>query len=215
MKKLVIFDLDGTLLNTYADIAAATNHALRLRGYPEHSVAVIKSFVGNGINKLFERALPEGHKHEFLEIRRDFIPFYNEHGTELTFVFDGMTELLEKIQSKNIKIGVASNKYEEATKHLMKHFFPTIGFTAVIGQREGIPTKPDPGIVYEIMKAAEVEDPTDVLYIGDSEVDMQTAKNAGVDVIGVSWGCKTREQLESHFPLSVVDKADEINGFIS
>lgn len=214
MKRLVIFDLDGTLLNTYADIAAATNHALRLRGYPEHSVAVIKSFVGNGINKLFERALPEGHKNEFLEIRRDFIPYYNEHGTELTFVFDGMVELLEKIQSNNIKIGVASNKYEEATKHLMKHFFPTINFVAIIGQRDGIPTKPDPRIVFEIMNAANIEDPSEVLYVGDSEVDMQTAKNAKIDVVGVSWGCKTRETLERHSPIAVVDNADDICKYI-
>lgn len=211
-KKLVIFDLDGTLLNTYADIAAATNYALTLRGYPTHSVAVIRSFVGNGINKLFERALPEGHKNmdEVLSLRRDFVPYYNAHGTENTFVFEGMTELLEKLVAKGCKVAVASNKYQEATRHLIPFFFPTVKFSAIFGQRDGIPTKPDPQIVRDIMKDSFVENCNEVLYVGDSEVDMETAKNAGVEGIGVTWGCKTRELLEHHNPLAVIDKPEEI-----
>lgn len=210
MKKLVIFDLDGTLLNTYADIAAATNQALAKRGYPTHSVEVIRSFVGNGINKLFERALPEGHKDEFLEIRKDFIPYYNEHGTDFTFPFEGITETLYTMQRMGLKIGVASNKYEQATKHLIESYFPEINFAAVIGQREGVPVKPDPSIVSEIMDSAGIHDKNEVLYVGDSGVDMQTAKNAGVDAVGVTWGCRTRKELESFNPKAVVDTCEEI-----
>lgn len=210
MKKLVIFDLDGTLLNTYADIAAATNQALAKRGYPTHSVEVIRSFVGNGINKLFERALPEGHKGEFLEIRKDFIPYYNQHGTDFTFPFEGITETLYTMQRMGLKIGVASNKYEQATKHLIECYFPEINFSAVIGQREGVPVKPDPGVVDEIMNLADIQDKSEVLYVGDSGVDMQTARNAGVDAVGVTWGCRTREELESFNPKAVVDTCEEI-----
>ena len=114
MKRLVIFDLDGTLLNTVADIAAATNHALAANGYPTHSVDAIRSFVGNGINKLFERALPEGHKDEaeVLRIRASFVPYYNEHGAERTVPYPGIPELLTALQAHGLKLAVASNKYQ-------------------------------------------------------------------------------------------------------
>ena len=144
MKKLVIFDLDGTLLNTYEDIAAATNHALAMYGYPTHPTHVIKSFVGNGINKLFERALPEGHKDmdEVLKIRAAFIPYYNEHSADFTMPFEGIVELLYTLQRLGLKLAVASNKYEQATKALIDTYFPEIEWCAVLGQREGVPTKP-------------------------------------------------------------------------
>lgn len=211
-KKLIIFDLDGTLLNTYADIAAATNHALKLHGYPTHSVETIRSFVGNGINKLFERALPEGHKtmDEVLAIRADFVPYYNAHGTEKTFVFEGMTELLNCLKNDGCQVAVASNKYQEATRHLIPFFFPDTEFSAIFGQRDGVPTKPDPQIVFDIMRESGVNERDEVLYVGDSEVDMETARNAGVDGVGVTWGCKTRELLESHNPLAVIDCPREI-----
>lgn len=211
MKKLIIFDLDGTLLNTIGDIAAATNHALQTYGYPTRSVAEIKSFVGNGINKLFERALPQGHKtqEEVLRIRSAFIPYYNAHGTEKTHPFPGMVELLEVLQAKGILLAVASNKYQQATESLIPHFFPTIRFCAVLGQREGIPTKPDPHIVEEIRRSASVET-SDILYVGDSGVDMQTAINAGVEAAGVTWGCRPRPELEKFNPRWIVDQAQEL-----
>lgn len=215
MKQLVIFDLDGTLLNTTLDIAAATNHALASCGYPTHSPEKIKSFVGNGINKLFERALPEGHKSmdEVLKIRSLFIPYYNVHGADFTMPFNGITELLYSLQQMGVKIGVASNKYQQATLHLMDVYFPEIKFTAVFGQRDDVPTKPDPTIVYDIINIAGV-DKKDVLYVGDSGVDMQTAINAGVSAVGVTWGCRTREELLSFSPLAVVDTVEEILDFI-
>lgn len=217
MKKLVIFDLDGTLLNTVSDIAAATNFALAKNGFPTHSVAEIKSFVGNGINKLFERSLPEGYKTEewVLKIRRDFVPYYNEHGADMTMPFPGIVELLYTLGRLGIKMAVASNKYQHATEMLIETYFPEIEFTAVFGQREGIPTKPDTKIVDDILSKAECTDKKDVLYIGDSGVDMQTAQNAGLDAIGVTWGCRTRQELESYSPMAVVDSVEDIMQIIA
>lgn len=216
MKKLVIFDLDGTLLNTYEDIAAATNHALAMYGYPTHSTPVIKSFVGNGINKLFERALPEGHKTEemVLKIRATFIPYYNEHGADFTMPFEGIVELLYTLQRLGLKLAVASNKYQQATKALIDTYFPEIEWCAVLGQRDGVPTKPDPTIVNEILATADITDRSKVLYVGDSGVDMQTAINAGLDAVGVTWGCRSRQELESFSPLAVVDTCEEILNII-
>lgn len=211
MKRLVIFDLDGTLLNTVADIAAATNHALAAYGYPTHPVDKIRCFVGNGINKLFERALPEGHKDEaeVLRIRAAFIPYYNEHGAERTFPYPGIPELLAQLQAQGIKLAVASNKYQEATAQLVAHFFPDIRFEAVLGQRREVPSKPNPRIVEEICALSGTERP-DVLYVGDSGVDMETAANACVEVVGVTWGCRPRTELEKYEPDWLVDRAEEI-----
>lgn len=212
MKKLVIFDLDGTLLNTYEDIAAATNFALTQYGFPTHSTEVIKSFVGNGINKLFERALPEGHKTEemILKIRAAFIPYYNVHGADFTMPFEGIVELLYTLQRLGVKLAVASNKYEQATKALVETYFPEIEWCAVFGQREGVPTKPDPTIVEEILAVAGINNKSEVLYVGDSGVDMQTSINANIDAIGVTWGCRSRKELESFTPKAVVDTTEEI-----
>ena len=208
----MIFDLDGTLLNTYEDIAAATNQALAMYGYPTHPTHIIKSFVGNGINKLFERALPEGEKTEenILKIRAAFIPYYNVHGADFTMPFEGIVELLYTLQRLGLKLAVASNKYEQATKALVETYFPEIEWCAVFGQREGVPTKPDPTIVEEILAAASISDKNEVLYVGDSGVDMQTAINAGIEGVGVTWGCRTRQELESFSPLAVVDTCEEI-----
>lgn len=217
MKSLVIFDLDGTLLNTVADIAAATNHALSANGYPKRTVEEIRSFIGNGINKLFERALPEGSKgmEEVLRIRASFIPYYNEHGCDATMPFPGIPELLGALDGKGIKLAVASNKYNEATCRLIRTYFPGIRFSSVLGQRDGIPTKPDPAVIYEICSEAGIgipEDRESILYVGDSEVDMLTGANAGIPTVGVTWGCKTREQLEKHGPVATVDRPAEIFG---
>lgn len=211
MKQLIIFDLDGTLLNTVGDIAAATNHALTTLGHPTRTVEEIKSFVGNGINKLFERALPEPYKTEenVLRMRAAFIPYYNEHGTEKTVPFPGMVTLLEQLQTSGKLLAVASNKYQQATQALVRHFFPTIRFVAVLGQRDGIAVKPDPSIVEEIRREARVER-DEILYVGDSGVDMQTAINAQVEAVGVTWGCRPRQELQKFNPHWIVDTAEEI-----
>lgn len=211
MKKLVIFDLDGTLLNTIADLALSTNYALNKLGYPTHEVEAYNFMVGNGINKLFERALPEGEKTEenVLRVRKEFVPFYDVHNADESRPYPGIPELLSRLQDAGIQVAVASNKYQAATQKLIAHYFPTIKFTAVFGQRDGVNVKPDPTIVFDILKIANIEK-NDVLYVGDSGVDMQTAANAGVAACGVTWGFRPRAELEEFNPAYIVDSAKEI-----
>ena len=211
MKSLIIFDLDGTLLDTVADLAVSTNYALSQFNFPTHEISAYKLFIGNGINNLFERALPKGEKtaENIWEIRKHFLEYYGAHSTELTVPFPGISELLQKMQSAGFKLAVASNKYQQGTETLIQRFFPEIEFTAVFGQREGIPVKPDPTIVYEIMAIANVP-VSEVLYIGDSGVDMQTANNSGVDAVGVTWGFRPKAELEAFRPKYMIDKAEDI-----
>lgn len=211
MKQLVIFDLDGTLLNTIADLAQSTNHALQALGYPLHEESAYNFMVGNGINKLFERALPKGEKTQenILRVRQEFIPYYNEHNADKSKPYPGIPELLNRLQENGVQIAVASNKYQAATEKLIAHYFPNINFTAVFGQREGINVKPDPTVVLEILSLAKV-DKEHVLYVGDSGVDMQTAINAGVTACGVTWGFRPRTELEQFHPQHIVDEATEI-----
>ena len=211
MKKLVIFDLDGTLLNTIADLANSTNYALKVLGYPIHEPDKYNFMVGNGINKLFERALPDGEKTEenVLRVRQEFVPYYDQHNADKSRPYPGVTELLETLQTAGMQFAVASNKYQAATEKLIAHYFPNIKFTAVFGQREGIPVKPDPIIVKEILQIAKVQE-EETLYVGDSGVDMQTAINAGVTSCGVTWGFRPRTELESFHPDHIVDNAEEI-----
>ena len=211
MKKLIIFDLDGTLLNTIADLAHSTNHALQVLGYPTHEVASYNFMVGNGINKLFERALPEGEKTEenVLRVRKEFLLHYDRHNADESRPYQGIPELLEALQNKGHKLAVASNKYQAATEKLIAHYFPGIRFVAVFGQREGVKVKPDPTVVYDILQIADVPK-EEVLYIGDSGVDMQTAINSGVTSCGVTWGFRPRTELESFCPDFIVDKAEAV-----
>ena len=215
MKKLVIFDLDGTLLDTIADLAESTNHALKQLGYPTHNVETIRTFVGNGINKLLERSLPlqEQTEENVRLMRSHFVPYYDAHNADLSSPYPGIVHLLEDLQEKGIMIAVASNKYQEATVKLVKHYFPTINFIEILGQREGINVKPVPSIVFDILQKANVNK-EEVLYVGDSGVDMQTAINAGVDAVGVTWGFRPRTELEGFQPMGLIDKAEELLGFI-
>lgn len=215
MKKLVIFDLDGTLLDTIADLAAATNYALQTCGYPQHDTDAYRFFVGNGINKLFERALPEQERSQenVLKIRSLFIPYYNQHNADLSRPYPGIETLLETLQQKGFLLAVASNKYHEATQKLIKQYFPQINFLAILGQRDHIPAKPDPQVIYEIMEKAQVER-KEVVYIGDSCVDMQTGANAGVTTIGVCWGFRPRTELEAYNPSLIAEQAEDILLFL-
>ncbi len=215
MKKLIIFDLDGTLLNTIADLAASTNQALAHYGYPTHPLEAYRFFVGNGINKLFERALPENARTEenILKIRSRFLPYYNVHNADLSAPYPGISNLLQLLQEKGVIIAVASNKYQEATEKLIHHYFPTIRFAAVLGQREGIPVKPDPTIVNDILESSGISK-EDTLYVGDSGVDMQTARNAGVEAVGVTWGFRPVKELEAYHPQHIVHQAEEIAALV-
>ena len=215
MKKLVIFDLDGTLLNTIADLAQATNQALESLNFPTYPIDNYRFFVGNGINKLFERALPEGQKsmENVLKVRSLFIPYYNEHNADFSQPYPGICELLKTLNDKGLRLAVASNKYQEATEKLVAHYFPGIPFVAVLGQREGIPTKPDPTIVQDILKKTDFN-LEDVLYVGDSNVDMQTAQNAGVTAVGVSWGFRPKSELKEGSPLAIIDQATDLLNYL-
>ena len=214
-KKLVIFDLDGTLLNTIDDLAMGANNALAVLGYPTHEAATIRSFVGNGINKLLERALPEGEKTEenILRMRSVFIPYYDEHNADLTAPYEGIPELLVRLQNDGVQLAVASNKYQAATEKLVAHFFPNINFVKVLGQRSDVPIKPDPAIVTDILKVAGVGQDA-VLYVGDSGVDMLTALNAQVDAVGVTWGFRPKLELSTFPSLGLIDKAEELLNYI-
>lgn len=211
MKKLVIFDLDGTLLNTIADLAAATNQALRTLGFPTHEEKAYLQFVGNGIYKLFERALPLQYRttENIARVKELFVPYYNAHGTDLTAPYEGIPALLETLQQRGLQLAVASNKYQAATAQLVAHYFPTISFAAVYGQQEGLPTKPNPLLVEKIMQQVSVS-AADTLYVGDSEVDMQTAINAQVEACAVLWGFRTREQLQAYHPAHLAENPADI-----
>ena len=211
MKQLVIFDLDGTLLNTIADLAASTNYALRGCGYREHRVGEYLYFVGNGITKLFERALPEAARtaENVAHMRTLFLEYYTEHNTDHTRPYDGIVRLLDELSGQGVKLAVASNKYQAGTEKLVAHYFPRVPFVAVLGQREGVPTKPAPDIVYDIMQRAGVEK-VDTLYVGDSDVDMCTARAAGVESAGVTWGFRGRDELNRAGAAHLVDTPDGI-----
>ena len=172
--------------------------------------------VGNGINKLFERALPEGEKTEenVLRVRNEFVPYYDIHNADDSRPYPGISALLSYLQSAGIQIAIASNKYQAATEKLVAHYFPEIHFTAVFGQREGVNVKPDPTIVFDILRLAYVQK-EDVLYVGDSGVDMQTAANAGVTACGVTWGFRPRTELEEFAPPYITETAEEIKRLIS
>ncbi|MDR2839953.1 MAG: HAD family hydrolase [Paludibacter sp.] len=198
MLKLIIFDLDGTLLNTIEDLANSTNYALNVFNFPQHAVEEYNFFVGNGINKLLERALPEAHRNAdtVSMIRHEFLKHYAAHSEEFTKPYEGTVELLAKIQDKGLQIAVASNKIDDATVKLTKYFFPAIRFATIVGQREGFPIKPNPAVVDEIIgNSAVAKD--EVLYVGDSGVDVMTAHNAGVRFVGVLWGFRPKSELEA------------------
>ena len=171
--------------------------------------------VGNGVRKLFERALPEGERTEenVERIRELFIPFYDIHNADLSRPYEGICELLAELQTRGIEMAVASNKYHSATQKLIAHYFPNIHFEVVLGHREGMPAKPHSQIVDDIIAHTGVLK-EDILYVGDTSVDMQTAANAGVDVIGVSWGYRPREELAAHNPLAIIDHPNELIGYL-
>ena len=211
MKKLVIFDLDGTLLNTIEDLGNAANYALSLNGYPTHSLASYPFFVGNGVRNLIRKALPDDMRTDSIieSLLKDFKEYYNEHNTDCTKPYDGIEELLRNLQDNGVKIAVASNKYQQATEKIIAHYFGDIDFVAVYGQREGVNVKPDPSVVFSILSDAKVPK-SEVLYVGDSGVDMETARRACVDSVGVTWGFRSEKELNEYHADMIVNKASDI-----
>ncbi|MDO4511044.1 MAG: HAD family hydrolase [Bacteroidales bacterium] len=211
MKKLVIFDLDGTLLNTIDDLGQAANHALQQNEYPTHSIASYPFFVGNGVRNLMKRVLPESQRDDATieRVLKDFKAYYDEHLTDYTKPYPGIIELLEDLRDRGVKLAVASNKYHAAVQRLIEHAFPTIDFVAVEGQKEGIKVKPDPSIVFSVLAQAHVEK-ADTLYVGDSGVDMETARRACIDSVGVSWGFRPIKELNEYHADVIVNSPHEI-----
>ncbi len=211
MKQLVIFDLDGTLLNTIDDLGSATNYALRSFGYPEHSLTSYPMFVGNGVSRLIERALPEDVRSEenVTRLREKFIEYYGQHKTDATVPYPGIPEMLLNLQEMGMKLAVASNKYQEAVSELIAHYFPEIHWAAVEGQKDGFPTKPDPSIVFDILGKVPTRK-SKVLYVGDSGVDMETARRACVDSAGVTWGFRPLKELRDNHADNIVNTPEEI-----
>ena len=193
--QLAIFDLDGTLLNTLEDLADSTNYIMRQFGYPERTLAEVRSFVGNGIWKLLERSAPKGTSSE--EIDRMFELFkehYGAHCADKTKPYDGVMELLASLKKKGVRLAVVSNKADYAVKALCEQYFPGY-FDEAVGERIGIARKPAPDTVHEVLKNLQMEK-AQAVYIGDSEVDVQTARNAEMDCIAVDWGFRDKEVLE-------------------
>ena len=209
--QLIIFDLDGTLLNTIGDLAVGCDHMLTLRGLPTHSYEEYCTFVGNGIMRLVERALPEELRtEEYVKAaRRDFVEFYIDNIDNHTVPYEGMVDLVEQLQTKGAKLAVASNKFQAGTEKLIRKFFPTIEWVEICGNREGMPLKPDTALVDMIIEKAGVER-KNCTMVGDSAVDIQTARNAAIRSVGVSWGFRSREELEQAGADHIADTVEEL-----
>lgn len=209
MKSLLIFDLDGTLLNTISDLGGACNYALEKMGYQTHPISAYNFMVGNGVRKLLERAEPDAGPAEITALLGYFREYYDEHCTDTTTPYPGIPELLRQLTDKGIKVAVATNKYQAAASKIISHFFPDICFEAVFGQIEERPTKPDPSVVFAILNESPAPK-KDVMFIGDSAVDIETARRACVDSIGVTWGFRPVSELRKAYADHVVSKPEEI-----
>lgn len=208
-----IFDLDGTLLNTIDDLADAVNYSLKHNGFPTRPTHEVKSFVGNGIQKLISRSLPDGSTEaDFEKCLADFKAYYNEHCLDKTEPYEGISDLLTFLKSKGSKIAVVTNKNNTAAQRLIAHNFGSlVDFT--LGHTEGIAHKPDPAGVYKAMRELD-SCAGECIYIGDSDVDCHTGHNAGMHVIGVTWGFRSLENLQSAGADYIANTAEELLQYI-
>ena len=200
-----VFDLDGTLLETLKDLATSTNYALRTHNMPEHSIEDVRMFVGNGVKKLMERAIPNGIKNpQFEEVYATFRQHYLEHNLDTTKPYEGIPELLAELKARGKKLAIVSNKFYAATQELARHFFPDT-IEVAIGERENIKKKPAPDTVIEALRQLGASKETAV-YIGDSDVDIMTAKNCDMPCVSVLWGFRDKEFLMEHGATFFVEK---------
>lgn len=212
MIKLVIFDLDGTLLDTLKDLADACNHALEMCGCPYRTLDEYRHLIGGGVTKLLRHALPSEKQNDEMaqKMRSYFIPYYTENICVSTRPYDGIEGLLETLSDAGVKLAIASNKFQTGTETLAENLLGRFEFIKVLGQREGCPVKPDPQIIRDVMTEIPDLKPEEVVYCGDSDVDMMTGHNAGIRSIGVSWGFRGKEELQACNPWIVVDSPEEI-----
>ncbi len=211
MIKLILFDLDGTLIDSLEDLAEAVNHALELRGLPLHTVTEYRRMVGHGVRNLVKQALDASICHTERSERitdrasdalidsalSDFKAYYQAHIDVHTRPYPGIPELLADLQAHGIQLAVVSNKFQEGTEYLINRFFPAIRFVAILGNKPGAPLKPDPEIVQEVLRRSGVSK-EDALLVGDSPTDMKTAANGGIESIAVTWGYRTAEDLAGY-----------------
>lgn len=208
MYKLAVFDMDGTILDTLEDLKDSTNFALEKCGYPVRTYDEVRRFVGNGIRKLIERAVPEGLTTEQIDrVHEVFTEHYKVHCADKTKAYDGIKPLLEKLRASGVKTAVVSNKADYGVQELCKEYFDGL-FDYAVGEREGIRRKPAPDAVNEALRVLGI-DKSEAVYIGDSDVDFETAKNAELPCISVLWGFRDEEFLrEKGATLFVRDPAE-------
>lgn len=211
MKKAVIFDLDGTLLNTLDDLADSTNYALSRFGYPTRTIDEVRQFVGNGVAKLIERAIPEGKNNpNFEKCLAIFKENYAQNMYNKTAPYNGIIEMLSNLKSKGIKIAVVSNKFDLAVKELCKKYFEGfIDFAAGENEAQGIKKKPAPDTVISVLKEFNFA-PEDAVYVGDSDVDIMTAKNSKMSCISVTWGFRDEKFLLENGATILINAPSEI-----
>lgn len=214
-----VFDLDGTLLDTLQDLANSVNYALQQHGMPQHSIDDIRRFVGNGVRLLMERAVPDGAANaEFEECFADFRQHYMLHSLDTTRPYDGITEVLHELKARGCQLAVVSNKMMAATQELIRHFFPEIEVAIGEHEAEGIRKKPAPDTVFEALRQLNTDpsklntDPSAV-YVGDSDVDLLTARNSGLPCISVLWGFRDREFLLQHGATTLINRPEELLEF--
>lgn len=211
--KAVIFDLDGTLLDTLGDLHAAVNHALRAFGFPERSLEEVRRFIGNGVKKLMERSTPDGTDEATNEKCLDcFRKYYLEHMQDMTAPYEGVTELIKSLRKKGIKTAVVSNKLHQAVYELCEDYFPGL-IDEAIGVSVESERKPCPVNVYKAIKNLGVNE-KECIYIGDSEVDVKTSHNAGLECIGVTWGFRDKQELLAAGAERIMNSCDDILRFI-
>lgn len=207
--KTYIFDLDGTLLNTLNDLHASCNYALRTHGMPERSLEEVRQFVGNGVKKLMERAIPNGLENPLFEdTLQTFRQHYLLHNLDTTLPYPGIMEMLQQLKAQGKRIAVVSNKFYAATQDLCKHFFGDT-IQVAIGEREDIKKKPAPDTVLEALRQLQVTR-QDAVYVGDSEVDVETARNSGIPCISVLWGFRSKSFLLSHGATTFIETPNEL-----
>lgn len=209
MKSLVVFDLDGTLLNTIADLGTACNKALEEIGFQPHPLSAYNFMVGNGVRKLLERAEPEAEPETIEELLVHFRAYYDRHCTDHTSPYPGIPELLSDLVKKGIKVAVATNKYQSAAERIISYYFPDIPFVAVLGQTDDRPIKPDPSVIFAILNISPTPK-SDVMMVGDSAVDIETARRACVSSVGVTWGFRPVSELRRAYADHIVSNPNEI-----
>ncbi len=211
----VLFDLDGTLLNTLEDLADAVNRVLAAHAFPQHPVADFRYFVGDGSTKLIERSLPKDHRDEATvqECLAQFKGEYARNWNVKTHAYPGVAEMLDGLVERKVRLAVLSNKMDAFTRQCVDEFLPRWKFEVVLGQREGIATKPDPGGALEVARLMKLL-PERFLYLGDTSIDMKTARGAGMHSVGALWGFREREELVSSGAEFLVAKPQELLGLV-